>query len=235
MALNKVTDHSNMYQFITDTWNPLAGKCPHKCIYCSTQKFYYPILKEKYSGEPRLCNEMLTDDLGSNKFIFVVAQNDLFAKNINDKWIIDILKHCNKFNNKYFFQSKNPSRFLNDYSDIALFSLKSVFCTTIETNRKYNISNFIDIPDVFQRAIAMNKISQFMPTYVTCEPIMDFDMELMLQLISDCHPQQVNLGANTFNKIKLPEPSKEKILELISELEKFTKVEQKKNLKRLLK
>jgi hypothetical protein len=33
----------------------------------------------------------------------------------------------------------------------------------------------------------------------------------------------------------LPEPPKEKILELIAELEKFTKVVQKKNLGRLLK
>ena len=46
-------------------------------------------------------------------------------------------------------------------------------------------------------------------------------------------PIQVNIGADSGGN-NLPEPSKEKIIELIFELEKFTKVKQKKNLKRLL-
>ena len=51
-----------------------------------------------------------------------------------------------------------------------------------------------------------------------------------------CNPVQVNIGADSSPKHNnLPEPSKEKILELIAELGNFTKVVQKKNLKRLLK
>ena len=65
---------------------------------------------------------------------------------------------------------------------------------------------------------------------------MDFDLPEFIQLIWRCNPVQVNIGADSSPKRnKLPEPPKEKILELIAELEKFTTVVQKKNLTRLLK
>ena len=55
-------------------------------------------------------------------------------------------------------------------------------------------------------------------------------------IIKHCDPRKVNIGADSSpNRNKLPEPPKEKILELIAELEKFTTVVQKKNLRRLLK
>jgi len=47
-------------------------------------------------------------------------------------------------------------------------------------------------------------------------------------------PEQVNIGANSGGH-KLPEPSKNKILMLIDELNKFTKIHNKKNLGRILK
>ena len=69
--------------------------------------------------------------------------------------------------------------------------------------------------------------------YITIEPIMDFDLDVMVKEIKDVIPKQVNIGADS-GKNNLPEPSKEKILALIGELEKFTIVKKKKNLKRLL-
>jgi hypothetical protein len=83
---------------------------------------------------------------------------------------------------------------------------------------------------------------------ITIEPIMKFTETLIpSKRNSSCHysytfseilkklkPFQINIGANTSN-VKLPEPSREEILELISECEKFTKVVRKKNLARLLK
>ena len=32
MSLNK--SNGNMYDFVTDTWNVVKGKCPHNCSYC---------------------------------------------------------------------------------------------------------------------------------------------------------------------------------------------------------
>jgi hypothetical protein len=53
-------------------------------------------------------------------------------------------------------------------------------------------------------------------------------------MIKECAPVQVNIGADSGHN-HLPEPPAEKVLELIAELEKITKVVQKPNLARLLK
>ena len=79
----------------------------------------------------------------------------------------------------------------------------------------------------------MKSLSRF-KKYVTIEPIMDFDLPKFAQMIEMCNPVQVNIGADSGGH-KLPEPPKEKVLGLISELEKFTKVVLKKNLNRILK
>jgi hypothetical protein len=62
---------------------------------------------------------------------------------------------------------------------------------------------------------------------------MDFDLREMVELIKECNPVQVNIGADSGNN-NLPEPGKEKLLELIKELKKFTTIAKKTNLERLL-
>lgn len=218
-----------MYQFITHTWNPLAGKCPHSCNYCSTNKFYYSVLKDKYSGPIRIVEKELKTNLGENNFIFVAAQNDLFANDVPSKYIERILKYCKKFDkNKYLFQSKNPGRILEF---IDRLPNDSVICTTIETNR-YNNPYICYAPSPFARAIDMNKIN--FPKYVTIEPIMQFDLKEMVDLIKICSPIQTNLGADSGGN-NLIEPTKEEVFKLVEELKKFTKVELKKNLNRIIK
>jgi len=69
---------------------------------------------------------------------------------------------------------------------------------------------------------------------ITIEPLHDFDFDEMVRLIKLCHPNQVNIGADSGNN-NLIEPSKEKILALIDELQKFTVIDKKRNLNRLLK
>ena len=87
-------------------------------------------------------------------------------------------------------------------------------------------------PSPAERAYAMSSILT-MPIHVTIEPIMDFDMEAMIQLIKMCDPQKVNIGADS-KRNNLPEPSKEKLLELIDRLKEFTTIDKKTNLQRLL-
>ena len=65
---------------------------------------------------------------------------------------------------------------------------------------------------------------------------MDFDLPEFVEMIKIYNPIQVNIGADSSHRRNmLPEPPKEKILELIEALEQFTTVVQKKNLARLLK
>ena len=66
-------------------------------------------------------------------------------------------------------------------------------------------------------------------TYVTAEPLMQFDLDEMVEYIRRCNPKQVNIGRNTNRKVELPEPTADEVKALVEELEKFTKVEIKKN------
>jgi hypothetical protein len=72
---------------------------------------------------------------------------------------------------------------------------------------------------------------------ITIEPIMDFDLEEFVRWIQIANPDFVNVGAdsNTKKNYKFPEPSKDKILKLVAELKKFTKVINKANILRLMK
>jgi hypothetical protein len=171
--------------------------------------------------------EWLTN-LGSGNFIFVGSSCDMFAAALPEHWITDTLDHCAKFDNRYLFQSKNPERMklLQNYPD-----MKVVVCTTIETNRWYpDIMH--NSPTPLQRAYAMIELP--FDRYVTIEPIIDFDMDNLVEMLRWFHPIQVNIGADSGNN-HLPEPSGEKVLELIDVLKTFTVVDQKRNLGRLLK
>ena len=62
---------------------------------------------------------------------------------------------------------------------------------------------------------------------------MEFDREDMVNIITDINPEFVNIGANTRNDIKLPEPTSKEVNLFINCLNKITKVNVKPNLKRL--
>jgi len=224
---------SNMYKF-AQTWNPLGGKCPHDCCYCSTKKIMkrnLPYFNKKYSGELRLIytKSGLKKNLGSGNFWFVCAQMDLFAKDVSTNMICVILHRCNEFpNNTYFFQSKNPERFMEF---IDAFPEGTILCTTGESNRNYpQISGGMK---PFHRMLSLMSLPNI-KKMVTIEPIMDFDLKYFIDTLIQIDLIQINIGADSSHN-NLPEPPKEKILALISELEKFTIVHQKNNLKRLLK
>jgi DNA repair photolyase len=224
MGLNK--SKGNMYDFITHTWNAIKGKCEHDCSYCYVKRWgkLNPV---------RFDEKELKTDLGKDNFIFVGSSCDMWSKNIPKEWIEETLAHCNNFDNKYLLQTKNPSRIL-DFIHKSVIRNKSIVCTTIESNIFYK-EHMQNSPDLWLRAEELNEIAHAgIKTYVTIEPIMDFDLDEMAHYIETCLPEQVNIGADSGGN-NLPEPSKEKVLELITELEKFTKVKQKKNLSRLLK
>lgn len=215
----------NMYSWITHTWNPIKGECPHGCTYCYMKRWG----KQK---PVRLDEKELKTNLGSGNFIFVGSSCDMFAKGISDFWILQILSVMEKFDNKYLLQTKNPERLLT-YIDACVVSDKCTVCTTIESDMYY-AGIMKDSPQPMQRSIAMQEISNVVDTYVTIEPILDFNLEHMVKMIRRCNPKQVNIGADSGNNY-LPEPSKEKLLALIEALQEFTVIDRKTNLTRLLK
>jgi len=216
MGLNE--SKGNMYEFVNFTWNTVKGQCPHDCSYCYMKRW----------GEQRpvrLDKREFKTDLGSGNFIFVGSSCDMFAHDIPEEWIVRTLEHCRKFDNQYLFQSKNP---IGMY-ERALIRPDDVVCTTIETNRWYP-EIMRNSPKQLTRADAMSMITG--RKFVTIEPIIDFDLDELVALIRMCEPEQVNIGADSGNN-HLPEPSIQKVLELIDRLSKFTTISKKKNLKRL--
>jgi len=220
MSLN--ISKGNMYDFVTHTWNTVKGECAHNCAYCYMKKWGNQ--KPVHFDESEL-----KTDLGSGNFIFVGSSCDLFSASHPYEWIIKTVKHCAKFDNKYLFQSKNPKYF----DAVAIYDVPEfVLCTTLETNRVYP-EVMGSAPDPVTRAWDFAHIP-IEEKYITIEPIMDFDLYSLASMIRYCYPIQVNIGANT-GSVPVPEPSKEKILALIDEIEPFTTVKLKSNLKRLLK
>lgn len=211
----------NMYNFVTHCWNPIKGRCPHECAYCYMRRFLL--------GPLHLDEKELRTNLGTGNFIFVGSGTDMWAEEVPESWIDAVFDHMNRFENTYLLQSKNPGRFLA-YESLRTDLTKScIWGTTIETNRKY--PQMGKAPSVLNRVYAMTGITG--RKMVTIEPIMDFDVYGLVHLLEFVHPEWVNIGADS-KRSGLPEPSREKTLELIAALGEFTAVKIKDNLKRII-
>lgn len=232
MGLNKT--RGNMYdgKHITHTWNPIHGTCVcHACKYCYMERYQNPGSPQKIRPLKLDTMEFYTH-LGANNTIFIGSSIDIWADNIPSDWLIKILDHCSRFTeNHYLFQSKNPRRFL-DFSNHHVCK-QSSFATTIETNRRFDAMGLA--PMVQERAEAMRQLhEQGLTTVVTIEPIMQFDLPEMTELVLKCEPDIVHVGANTHPNIKVPEPYKDDVIQLIEILKNHTKVDVKNNLHRLI-
>jgi hypothetical protein len=87
-------------------------------------------------------------------------------------------------------------------------------------------------PRIETRVQAMSELAaKGIPTYVTCEPLLEFELPALVSMLKACHPQQVNVGRNSRREIFLPEPTINDVRALVSELSNFTQVEVKKNAK----
>jgi hypothetical protein len=169
----------------------------------------------------------LKTDLGKGNTIFVGNTNDMFADNIPGEWIEKTLSHCNNYDNQYVFQSKNPFR-------MGSFTLqmpeRTMIGTTIETNR--DTRGFSKAPLPIFRARCLKHFTD-QKTFITIEPIMDFDVEPFVELIISAKPSFVNIGADS-KKHNLPEPRYIKVLNLIDLLKKNNiEIRKKVNLERL--
>ena len=212
----------NMYSFIDYVWSPIRGRCSHSCEYC-----FMKIWGEQ--APLHLDEKDLKTNLGEGNFIFVCHTCDMFAKDVPAGWIESVLEKLGAHENKYLLQSKNPSRMINYEMD---FPNDILLGTTIETNRDIVDSK---APSVIKRANALHILSDLgYSTMVTIEPIFDFDLEELVDLVVLANPEWVNIGADSKGH-GLPEPSREKVEELVQALQNETDVKLKGNLRRITK
>lgn len=202
----------------TKTWNPFVG-CQHMCYYCYAKK----IAKRQkhrclkcYNFEPHFHPERLQQKFSKNNTYFVCSMGDIaFASNETKKQILNtIALHPNT---TFYLQSKNPRVAFDSFH----FPNNLIIGTTIETNR---CSSKTKAPDPEERYKHLQAIEH--RKYVTIEPIMDFDIDIMAEWIKRINPEFVYIGYDNHQN-KLDEPPLEKTKKLIEILEIFTQVRQK--------
>ena len=222
MVLNK--QKGNMYDWVTHTWNPIRGKCLHNCRYCYMHR-YWKMMK---NSEIRLDEKDLKIDLGKHNHIFVGSSTDMFAQNVPFKWINAVMRKTYAHPlNEYVFQTKNPLRF----KDFTFGTDNMTIGITMESDIVHFPRKYVPPPGYMASVFA--SVKKINVKFVTIEPIMEFNSKRFLELIKQIKPSWVNIGADSGHN-KLPEPSSAKINSLIRNLEWFTRVYKKSNLKRLL-
>lgn len=216
-----------MYQgWVTHTHTHLGGECPHKCTYCYVNSLPFG-RPERYKGALRIIENELSVRYGTGKTIFIEHCNDLFAAEVSQDFINRIIHHCNKWpENTYVFQTKNPARYLTMDS---LFPDGTILGSTIETNRE--IPGISKAPSPKDRMLAMEKLEA--RKFLTLEPIMNFDVDILAAWVDRIRPEFINLGADS-KKNNLPEPTVDKIMQLVSKLAEYgIELREKHNLARL--
>lgn len=236
----------NMFKWAAP-WNPFGGICFYNCFYCYFMQKIGPWTTRmakgsgrppKYTGNPTLIEkelQMSLKTLGTRfepYIIFIQDNGDIMSPLILTDEITRVYSHCKKYegqNAGYLTLTKNPARlsdFIPDFPESMLLGI------TLETN-EYADPQMSRAPSPEARYEAFRKLKWTSKT-VSIEPIMDFDLEVMVRWLKAIKPRFVSIGANSIRKIKFPDPTAAKTSTLIQRLEEFTEVRLKKNLNRIL-
>jgi DNA repair photolyase len=223
----------NMYEWVDYVHSYLRGACPYACPYCYVQAIAKRFNNQAMMGPLRFDDAQLNEDYNAEKLkgkkIFIEHTHDLFHPEVDGLQISEVFGKCmySKHGN-YVFQTRNTRRASNFAH---LFDgCRTIIGTTIETDRRVG-----NAPHPLDRAINLKncKIGG-VRTFVTIEPILEFDRIAMLELLERAEPDFVNIGADS-KGTGLEEPSKEKVLALIDGIKGLgIEIRTKRNLERLI-
>ena len=227
-----------MYEWIRETWNPLAGECPHNCEYCYVKTVIkrYPVLQKKYTGRIRFDEKTLHKKFRVGRVVFVASMHDLFADGVASPYIRRILKVTKEQEEgrTFLFQTKNPSRFKEFLDE---FPKHSILATTIESNRNLIATNAPSPEERYKAMVdlrhSLEKDGLGFELMVTIEPILIFDEEVLVRWIKEIKPSFINVGADSKGH-GLPEPTEIDIENFVKHLRSGGfEVLLKKNLRRI--
>ncbi len=211
------------------TWNVFKG-CFFECTYCNARKMAQTRLKDSPRYQDGFTPCLVMEELGwrfrPGQFIFVGYMGDVsFATRDEVGFIlaqtIDFYPETS-----FLLCSKNPAI----YSSWKLTYPNNLYLgTTIETNRSYGLSKAPPPWERFQAIAELRHARKF----VSIEPVIDFDQDVMSQWLKEIKPDIVEIGADNYHN-HLPEPPWEKIEKLLETLRGFVpRVVEKDGLERL--
>lgn len=209
-----------MYNLSVSQWSPFAG-CEHDCLYCksSFQRQLKRWAKKNCSGcyefAPHPHPERLGQKLPKTRhmqFIFTCSSGDIAfcPTEYLEKIIARIQSEPDK---TFLIQSKDPQTF-----NRAIFPKNVILGTTLETNKDELCEGTSKAPKPSQRYKDFKKVDHLLKM-VTIEPVINFDLDVMIDWIKNINPCMVWLGYDS-GKNKLPEPELEKVKSLHWQLAK---------------
>lgn len=237
-----------MFDFVTHKWTPMGGECEHKCAYC----YRVPMIEQygikKYFGPPQVSHKLLKKKFPPGSYVFLCHMTDLLAFGVTDSMIRKVLTlPRNNPDSTFLVLTKNVTRYhhlLKMYSS-DVFPDNIVFGATIESDQfHYPIhgrykglgesydkisqaeSPLIRLFQMRQLYLEQERYKMKQPRMIVVEPILDFDNVLFPRKILYAKPDSVAVGYDNYDH-NLPEPSLEKTMALIKELETYTHVHRK--------
>jgi len=211
---------NNMYKLSVNQWNPFVG-CRHDCIYC-TNSFQRQLKRwakkncdECYDFVPHTHPERLNQGLPKTRymqFIFTCSSGDIaFCRT---DYLEEIIARIQSDPDRTFLiQSKTPKTFKR-----VIFPKNVILGTTLETNKDELCEGISKASKPSQRYKDFLEVNHPLKM-VTVEPVIDFDLNVMIDWIGNINPCMVWLGYDS-GKNKLPEPKLEKVKSLHWELAK---------------
>ena len=191
------------------TWNLFTG-CNFNCTYCWARKLAEGRLKRSYPDGfiPTTHPERFNKHFKPDDFVLLTSMGDIsFAPSVVEDYIVTVANRYPK--TKFLLCSKDPDIFRK----VKFHQPNLYLGTTIESNRRYNVSR---APVPYIRALKMKELTH-PHKFLSLEPIMDFDLDILLSWIYDINPEIVEVGADNYHN-NLPEPSWSKVTQLMGKL-----------------
>ena len=218
---------SKMFDFVTDTKNPLGGDC-YGCVYCYIHgkrgmKKRFPVINKKYSGYFTLYPKVFKEKIKGNLCFFCDCI-DYLHPDVPNEYVLKIYSWIYSYYHYYGVNflslTKNPKRYFDFEKKLPI---NMILGSTIESNRNY--PELSKAPPQEYRLKAMielaNNINLFhYRRFISIEPILDFDTETFVNLLRFALIKEVAIGYDNYH-CKLPEPSLDKTMELIKILEGY--------------
>ena len=213
-----MTKRNNMYALSVKQWNPWVG-CEHDCRYCRPS--FQAQLKRRrnkcpdcYSfvphGHPSRLQNQRFPKTGFMQFIFTCSSGDIAfcPDNYLQQIVAEIRRHKDR---TFLLQTKDPTVFQR-----TKFPDNVILGITLETNKDALAQAVSKAPPPSQRRKVFKTV-EHARKMLTIEPVMDFDLDTMIQWIDDLAPCMVWLGYDS-KRANLPEPPLAQVKELSWEL-----------------